>query len=254
MANENNIANKEEFSNGKTVIYDSHGADSQLNERTGEAAEIIRPLGPDECDQDDIGNMYKIRFKSDGYETDAFEDELVLCTIERFFNKEEIKVIAQRNKLNDKRNFVYAVKTAANLYKALQMLESIGIMVEGATEGVGACIWDAITNATNIALLLMNYNIADELANEVFLDLIERYIKNNMTDDDIKKFYASYKAYSNNSAMIKGELKKLESRYNYYCDDCPSKRSKTECDIECESKKESIEKRIKLLCKLERSM
>ena len=38
---------------------------------------IIRPLTEKECDIEDVGNMYRVRFY-DGYERDAFEDELTL--------------------------------------------------------------------------------------------------------------------------------------------------------------------------------
>lgn len=55
-------------------IFDTHGADSDLNERSGQQVEIIRQLTKDEVD-DEIGKMFKIRF-SDGFEADAFEDEL----------------------------------------------------------------------------------------------------------------------------------------------------------------------------------
>ena len=57
------------------VIFDTHGADSELNERSGQEVEIIRELTDDECDKAEVGNMYRIRFK-DGYETSAFEDEV----------------------------------------------------------------------------------------------------------------------------------------------------------------------------------
>lgn len=50
--------------------------DSELTQYNGSVVEIIRPLTSDECDIEDVGNMYKVRF-SDGYERDAFEDELI---------------------------------------------------------------------------------------------------------------------------------------------------------------------------------
>jgi len=56
-------------------VFDSHGQDTQLNDRSGQVVEVIRPLTEDEADLFDVGPMYRIRF-DDGYETDAFEDEL----------------------------------------------------------------------------------------------------------------------------------------------------------------------------------
>ena len=49
--------------------------DSELKKYNGTEVEIIRPLTGKECDIADVGNMYKVRFY-DGYERDAFEDEL----------------------------------------------------------------------------------------------------------------------------------------------------------------------------------
>ena len=49
--------------------------DSELKKYNGTEVEIIRPLTEKECDIADVGNMYKVRF-FDGYERDAFEDEL----------------------------------------------------------------------------------------------------------------------------------------------------------------------------------
>lgn len=57
------------------MIFDTHNCDSELNSRNGQKVTIIRKLTSDECDIEDVGNMYHIRF-NDGYETDAFEDEL----------------------------------------------------------------------------------------------------------------------------------------------------------------------------------
>lgn len=64
----------EEFKGAK-MIYDSHGGDSKLNDRSGQVVEVIRPLTADEADLVETGPMYHIRF-SDGFETDAFLDEL----------------------------------------------------------------------------------------------------------------------------------------------------------------------------------
>lgn len=49
--------------------------DSELVKYNGTEVEVIRPLTEKECDIADVGNMYKVRFY-DGYERDAFEDEL----------------------------------------------------------------------------------------------------------------------------------------------------------------------------------
>lgn len=49
--------------------------DSELMKYNGTEVEVIRPLTEKECDIADVGNMYKVRF-FDGYERDAFEDEL----------------------------------------------------------------------------------------------------------------------------------------------------------------------------------
>ena len=49
--------------------------DSELKKYNGTEVEIIRPLTKEECDIEDVGNMYKVRFH-DGYERDAFDDEL----------------------------------------------------------------------------------------------------------------------------------------------------------------------------------
>lgn len=56
-------------------IFDTHGGDSKLNNRTGQTVEVIRPLTEQEADLAETGPMYHIRFP-DGFETDAFADEL----------------------------------------------------------------------------------------------------------------------------------------------------------------------------------
>ena len=61
--------------NGKKYIFNT--TDSELRKYNGTEVEVIRPLTEDEADISDVGNMYKIRF-ADGYERDAFEDELSL--------------------------------------------------------------------------------------------------------------------------------------------------------------------------------
>lgn len=54
--------------------------DSELVKYNGTEVEIIRPLTDKECDINDVGNMYKVRFY-DGYERDVFEDEIINKTI-----------------------------------------------------------------------------------------------------------------------------------------------------------------------------
>lgn len=68
------LSNVYDIISGKKRIFNSHGADSDLNERTGSSCEIIRKLTEKEADPE-VGSMYHIRFE-DGFETDAFEDEL----------------------------------------------------------------------------------------------------------------------------------------------------------------------------------
>lgn len=49
--------------------------DSELTKYSGTEVEVIRPLTDKECDIEEVGRMYRVRFY-DGYERDAFEDEL----------------------------------------------------------------------------------------------------------------------------------------------------------------------------------
>lgn len=57
------------------AVFDTHGADSALNERSGQGVEILRPLTAQEADAGEVGPMFRVRF-DDGFETDAFDDEL----------------------------------------------------------------------------------------------------------------------------------------------------------------------------------
>lgn len=59
--------------NGKKYTFNT--TDTELLKYNGTDVEVIRPLTETECDIEDVGNMYKVRF-ADGYERDAFEDEL----------------------------------------------------------------------------------------------------------------------------------------------------------------------------------
>lgn len=60
---------------GMKKIFDTHGGDSELNCRSGQTVDVIRLLTKEEADLNETGPMYRIRFL-DGYETDAFADEL----------------------------------------------------------------------------------------------------------------------------------------------------------------------------------
>lgn len=62
---------------GIKFIYDSHGGDTALNDRTGQSVVVLRALTEKEADIHDVGKMFCIRFE-DGFETDAFADELIL--------------------------------------------------------------------------------------------------------------------------------------------------------------------------------
>ena len=58
---------------GKSYLFNT--IDTELLKYDGQMVTVIRPLTEDEADIFDVGNMYKVRF-ADGYERDAFEDEL----------------------------------------------------------------------------------------------------------------------------------------------------------------------------------
>lgn len=64
--------------NGEIMVkpFNSHGADSELKKYDNCLCEVQRELTKEEADIDDVGRMYHIKFM-DGYETDAFEDELI---------------------------------------------------------------------------------------------------------------------------------------------------------------------------------
>ena len=59
------------------VVYNSHGADSELNIRNGMSVQVIGELDENEYDVEETGLMYRVRF-DDGFETDVFSDELEL--------------------------------------------------------------------------------------------------------------------------------------------------------------------------------
>lgn len=66
---------RDEIEAGESYIFDTHGGDSTWNERSGQRCVAVRELTPQECDIDDVGPMWRVRFE-DGVETDAFLDEL----------------------------------------------------------------------------------------------------------------------------------------------------------------------------------
>lgn len=57
------------------AIFDTHKGDSKLNPHSGQMVTVLRPLTRKEADLAETGPMFRVRF-SDGFETDAFEDEL----------------------------------------------------------------------------------------------------------------------------------------------------------------------------------
>lgn len=86
-------------------------------------------------------------------------------------------------------NFKDAVKTVADLNKALSRLGSIGINLEGGPDnGVGSDVWSAITQATNIVLRSLGYEPGDEKANSTLVEFIDQHT-DDLTDADIERFY-----------------------------------------------------------------
>ena len=47
----------------------------ELMRRSGSKVDVVRPLTIDEADIDEVGPMFKVRWR-DGFEADVFEDEL----------------------------------------------------------------------------------------------------------------------------------------------------------------------------------
>lgn len=94
-------------------------------------------------------------------------------------------------------NFIDAVKTVADLYKVLGKFQSIGINLEGyvpdSDDNIGSNIWAAITNATNIALRELGYDVGDENANRIFQDFISEYNLDGNNELEIQSYYTRYK-------------------------------------------------------------
>lgn len=57
----------------KRMVFNT--TESDLVKYNGTVVEVIRPLTEEECDVEEVGLMYRVRFY-DGYERDTFEDEL----------------------------------------------------------------------------------------------------------------------------------------------------------------------------------
>lgn len=49
--------------------------DSELRPRNGQVVEVLGPTDPSRFEIEETGPMFRVRFP-DGFETDAFEDEL----------------------------------------------------------------------------------------------------------------------------------------------------------------------------------
>lgn len=62
-------------------IFDTHGSDRRLNHRSGQTVKVVRALTEKEADIEDVGKMFHVRF-ADGFETDAFADELTLDSLD----------------------------------------------------------------------------------------------------------------------------------------------------------------------------
>lgn len=56
------------------MIFYTH--DRLLERYNGTEVEVIRSLTSEECDIEDVGNMFVVRFYY-GYESDVFADELI---------------------------------------------------------------------------------------------------------------------------------------------------------------------------------
>lgn len=63
----------------KHIWYKFNTTQSDLLHLNGKLCYIIRKLTADECDEEDVGKMYKVRFNDFKTTIDAFEDELTLA-------------------------------------------------------------------------------------------------------------------------------------------------------------------------------
>lgn len=73
---ENGMSINNNFKTRETIIFNTHGGDTILNEYSGLKGVIVRPLTETEVDIDDVGMMYKVCLENN-LEIDAFEDELI---------------------------------------------------------------------------------------------------------------------------------------------------------------------------------
>lgn len=163
----------------------------------------------------------------------------------------DIKDIAERNRLIDKKHFIWAFKTAANLYKTLQMLESVGLVANTDTdEGLVNYIKEGIKNSTFIALSCMNQHYDDIIGRSVFMDFINRYNEGYLSEDDIVNYRNNYKKYSGSSLLAEQEYDRVDTKYRYYCSDCTKCKVNEKCDKECEGRKENLRIRLLLLDKV----
>lgn len=160
----------------------------------------------------------------------------------------DIKDRAERNRLIDKKHFVWAFKTSANLYKALQMLQSMGLTSNKETdEGLVNYIEESLKNSTFIALSCMNQHYDEELSKSVFFDFINRYNQGYVSDEDIIHYRNNYKKYSGSSKSAEQEYDKIDTKYKYYCSECVKHKINESCDEECLQRKEELRKRLLLL-------
>lgn len=58
-------------------VNDPETSEKELVKREGQTVTVFAPLNPETYDIEETGTMYRIKFE-DGYETDAFEEELEL--------------------------------------------------------------------------------------------------------------------------------------------------------------------------------
>lgn len=91
----------------KRMVFDSHGADSELNSRSGYFVEVLRELTEAEADIADVGRMFHVRFL-DGFETDVFEDELVHAF--QVGDKVRISYISDCNPHNNKAGVITSLR------------------------------------------------------------------------------------------------------------------------------------------------
>lgn len=131
-------------------------------------------------------------------ECDMFNSKFITAWSDVFTSEQLEKIYNDPiNDISVPENFIDAVKTAADLYKVLGKFQSIGINLEGyapdTDSNVGANIWAAITNTTNIALRELGYDISNENANSIFQDFICDYNQNGNNEDEISSYYSRYK-------------------------------------------------------------